>query len=98
MKTQISKEQRTSEFMWNYDETYPSRKAIHYTHGDSPIRYIVALGNKDKDVALSELGDLVSSWRCTCEHDCCAHRFAQGGSVRRIHGKTYAEIRTDINV
>ena len=98
MQTETLKEKRESEFMWNDDETYPARSAVHYAYGDSPIKYIIALGDKDKDVALSELREIVSSWRCTCQHDCCAHRFAEGGQVRRIHGKTYAAIRTDINI
>ncbi len=98
MDKQELRNMRTSEFWWGPDEVYPSRTAVHLTYGDDPIKYIVALGSKDKETAFSELRDIVDSWRCTCQHDCCAHRFAQYGELRRIHGKTYAIIRTDINV
>lgn len=99
MEDTVNKSRREVElYAWDYENDFPCRVVENYRHGDDPRTYIIALGNKDKDVALVELQEIVSSWRCNCAHDCCAHRFALGGRIMQLHGKTFAIIRTDINV
>lgn len=96
--TSVNKESRTVDFFWVDGKTYNALSYQPRNRGDDPIIYLVDLGQKPYDEALEEAQDYVAGWQCRGCHDCCAHRFALGGSVFRRFGRTFARIRTDINV
>lgn len=86
------------DFWWGSDDTYHTARVHIPSGGDSPLNFLVDLGSKPLAEATTETQEYIASWRCSCSHDCCAHRFAMGGRAFQRFGKTFAHIRTEINV